>query len=93
MNFERNICMTNEVKPISQLNCNHLFHSDSIDKWLKQSETCPYCREEFDDFNDIEKLKSDCKKIRIRMHEQKKRKTIINRRKTIINQQNNTFEK
>ena len=27
MNFECNICMTYKVKPISQLNCNHLFHS------------------------------------------------------------------
>ena len=63
MNFECNICMTNEVKPLSQLKCNHLFHSDCIDKWLKQSETCPYCREEFNDFNDIEKIKSEYKSL------------------------------
>ena len=35
MNFECDICLTNEVKSLSQLNCNHLFHSDCIDKWLK----------------------------------------------------------
>ena len=58
MYLECDICLTNEVKSLSQLNSNHLFHSDCIDKWLKQNDTCPLCRAKFNDFNEIEKIKS-----------------------------------
>ena len=75
MNFECDICLTNEVKSLSQLNCNHLFHSDCIDKWLKQKDTCPLRREEYSEFNNIEKIKSEyeileskCKKLREEEH-------------------------
>ena len=47
----------NEVRSLSQLNCNNLFHSDCIDRWLKQ-DSCPLCREEYSTFNNIEKHKS-----------------------------------
>ena len=57
MKYECDICLTNEVKSLSQLNCNHLFHSDCINKWLQQKDTCPLCRAEFNDFNEIEKIK------------------------------------
>ena len=57
MNFECYICLTNEAKSLSQLNYNNLFHCDWIDKWLQQKDTCPLCRAEFNDFNEIEKTK------------------------------------
>lgn len=30
---------------VKRLHCNHIFHSECISAWLKQSDTCPLCRE------------------------------------------------
>ena len=89
MNFECNICMTNEVKRLLLLNCNHLFHSDCIDKWLKQSNTCPYCKVEFSDFNNIEKFKSECEKLESEcMSKRKERRSLIEERRSLIEEKN-----
>jgi hypothetical protein len=29
------------------MNCNHIFHTDCLDKWLIKNKTCPICRYHF----------------------------------------------
>jgi len=29
-----------------QLSCDHIFHSDCIDEWLRRKKACPVCRNE-----------------------------------------------
>ena len=62
MNFECSICLSNEPKSLSIINCNHSFHSKCINRWLEQEEHCPICRTEYSDFDNIEKLKTESNK-------------------------------
>jgi hypothetical protein len=39
------ICYDNASSNTIKLNCGHIFHNKCIITWLKQSQTCPYCRE------------------------------------------------
>ena len=32
-------------KETTKLNCGHCYHSDCIEKWFDENDTCPYCRE------------------------------------------------
>ena len=38
------ICLGNANKTCIELSCSHCFHSKCIEKWLKESESCPLCR-------------------------------------------------
>ena len=43
------ICLDNYSNPEIKLNklpCNHIFHKDCIQEWLKNNDTCPECRSE-----------------------------------------------
>ncbi|CAD8063184.1 unnamed protein product [Paramecium sonneborni] len=45
-------CEANQVQDeckIVQGLCNHGFHKHCIDRWLKQSNTCPLCNKEWSD--------------------------------------------
>ena len=45
MDNECSICLENiEVKDLTILKCNHKFHTDCINTWIKKSPICPYCR-------------------------------------------------
>ena len=77
MNFECCICMTNEVKLLSQLNSNNLFYSDCIDEWLKQMDSCPMCREEHSDFNNIEQIRSENEILKSKCKELREEQSII----------------
>ena len=42
---ECSICLdTNNKKMIKTKECGHDFHLECLNKWIKQSPTCPYCR-------------------------------------------------
>ena len=43
-NKDCSICLTNIKKSSHTLSCNHTFHKDCIDEWLKNNSTCPNCR-------------------------------------------------
>ena len=39
------ICQeSTDNKLCRQLECNHTYHCECIDKWLSNNNTCPYCR-------------------------------------------------
>ncbi len=38
------ICLENITKNLKKLECNHQFHLNCIDQWVKKSNTCPLCR-------------------------------------------------
>lgn len=40
------ICYEDMPTP-ARLKCGHTFHKHCIDKWARQSATCPYCRRFF----------------------------------------------
>ena len=70
MNFECSICLSNEVKPQSIINCNHLFCTKCIKRCLDRVEECPMCRTKYSKTKNIEKIKSEyeilnskCKKL------------------------------
>ena len=44
INDDCSICLTNIKKSSNTLSCNHTFHKDCIDEWLKNNSTCPNCR-------------------------------------------------
>ena len=49
ININCSICTDNLEKnntPIKTLDCNHQYHTDCIDIWLKEHNTCPLCRQE-----------------------------------------------
>ncbi|XP_033114441.1 uncharacterized protein LOC117114928 [Anneissia japonica] len=33
------------MKPVSKLECQHVFHTDCIQRWMNEQKTCPTCRE------------------------------------------------
>ena len=37
----------NTDKTITQLLCNHCYHTDCINRWFDRSSTCPYCRRHY----------------------------------------------
>mmetsp|Transcript_7979 Transcript_7979/g.20112 ORF Transcript_7979/g.20112 Transcript_7979/m.20112 type:complete len:335 (-) Transcript_7979:27-1031(-) len=51
------ICLSEyEVdQPIRYLPCNHHFHSECVDQWLASNKTCPFCKQEIDAANFIQK--------------------------------------
>ena len=48
-----------QVKPLSIINCNHLFHTELINRWLDKVEECPMCRTKYSKTKNIEKIKSE----------------------------------
>jgi len=42
-----------ENQKISKLPCGHFYHQYCIEKWLKRSRLCPYCRQEISNANDL----------------------------------------
>jgi hypothetical protein len=38
------ICFEKPVKKCRELNCNHIFCYECIDKWFKNNNTCPICK-------------------------------------------------
>ena len=41
------ICLEsiNDTNKKTNLNCGHCYHSECIEEWLNENDTCPYCRE------------------------------------------------
>ena len=70
MNFECNICSSNEPKSLTIINCNHLFHTECIKRWLDRIEQYPICRTKYSQKSNIkikteyELLESKCKKLK-----------------------------
>ena len=42
--IECSICLNNLDNNIITLHCNHKYHNECMDMWLKYNNTCPYCR-------------------------------------------------
>jgi hypothetical protein len=45
MDNECSICLENiDINDLKILSCNHKFHADCINEWIKKKPICPYCR-------------------------------------------------
>ena len=77
MNFECNICLSNEVKPLSIINCNHLFYTECIERWLYRVEHCPICRTNYYQSINIEKIKSEYELLKSKCNKLKEEEQTI----------------
>jgi hypothetical protein len=39
------ICLEDNINKETKLKCGHCYHSECIEKWFVENDTCPYCRE------------------------------------------------
>ena len=71
MGFYCPICLESFTSKceISSTQCGHIFHSDCIQKWLKQKRQCPFCLEKAFSahkiFLPVEQVNTNCKNYQI----------------------------